>query len=161
MTTDSRPLAFALKPVKETVLVVDDSIEIRRYLATVLELNAYRVETAESGEEACMRLRNGCEPALVLLDLQMSGMDGLATLRELRGLRPHLKVIMCSAVDDPDIINAAARLGAQGYLVKPIRHLYLSAAVERCLRENNATVPMNGDLESELLPVAGAALGPN
>jgi CheY-like chemotaxis protein len=161
MATDLQPLAFALMPAKETVLVVDDSAEIRRYLATVLELNAYRVETAESGEEACQRVREGCEPALVLLDLQMSGMDGLATLRQLRELRPRLKVIMCSAVDDPDIVNAAAHLGAQGYLVKPIQHLYLSAAVESCLREGRPPNQQDCDLQAGIFPIEQPAFRTN
>jgi len=118
---------------KSTILVVDDSQEMLRYLRLLLELDSYQVETASNGSEALQRLRDGCSPALVLLDLQMPGMDGLRTLRSLLKLRPELKVIMCSAVDDPGKIRRAASLGAQGYLVKPIQHLYLSAAVERCI----------------------------
>ena len=60
-------------------------------------------------------------------------MDGLETLRILRQLHPAAKVIMCSGVDDPDKIQQAILLGAQAYLVKPVQHLYLSAAIERCL----------------------------
>jgi len=60
-------------------------------------------------------------------------MDGLKTLRRLMKLQPHLNVIMCSGVDDPAKIRRAALLGAKAYLTKPIQHLYLSAAVERCL----------------------------
>jgi CheY-like chemotaxis protein len=123
-----------------TILVVDDSQEMQRYLRLLLELDSYEVETASNGSEALRRLRDGCVPALVLLDMQMPGMDGLSTLRSLRKLRPDLKVIMCSAVDDPGKIQRAASLGAQGYLVKPIHHLYLSAAVERCL----AGQPLHG-----------------
>ncbi len=113
--------------------MVDDSQEMQRYFRLLLELDSYEVETASNGNEALQRLRQGCAPALVLLDVQMPGMDGLKTLRSLLKLRPDLKVIMCSAVDDPGKIRRASSLGAQGYLVKPIQHLYLSAAVERCL----------------------------
>ena len=122
-------------PVKATILVVDDSAEIQRYLRVLLELDAYRVEIASSGYEALQNLRHGCTPEVVLLDLQMPGMDGLETLRRLQELRPKARVIMCSGVDDPDKIREAASLGAHGYLLKPIQHLYLSAAVERCLAE--------------------------
>jgi CheY-like chemotaxis protein len=122
-------------PVKATVLVVDDSLEMRRYLRTLLELDSYQVETASSGTEALQTLGRGCAPQLVLLDVQMPGMDGLETLRRLRELRPQLKVIMCSAEDDPWKIAQATSLGAHAYLVKPIQHLYLSAAVGRCLNE--------------------------
>jgi CheY-like chemotaxis protein len=125
-------------PVKATVLVVDDSVEMRRYLGVLLELDSYRVETASSGHEALQTLRRGCAPQVVLLDLQMPSMDGLETLRRLREYHPQLKVIMCSAEDDPWKIAQATSLGAHAYLVKPIQHLYLSAAIERCLIEGPA-----------------------
>ena len=122
-------------PVKAKVLVVDDSPEIQRYLHALLELDSYRVEAASSGHEALQLLRHGCAPDLILLDMQMPRMDGLETLRRLQQFRPRPRVIMCSGVDDPNKINEALALGAHSYLLKPIRHLYLSAAVERCLHE--------------------------
>jgi len=133
---------------KATVLVIEDSPEVQRYFRFVLELDHYRVEVADNGEEGLQRLRKGCTPGVVLLDMQMPGMDGLQTLQRLRTAYPSLKVIMCSALDDPDLIRQALRMGAQAYLVKPIQHLYLSAALERCLiqplpersRQPNASV---------------------
>jgi CheY-like chemotaxis protein len=68
----------------------------------------------------------------VLLDLQMPGMDGLKTLRHLLKLQPDLKVIMCTGVEDPQVSRQATRLGARAYLTKPVKHLYLSAALEHC-----------------------------
>jgi two-component system response regulator (stage 0 sporulation protein F) len=118
---------------KATILVVDDSPAMLRYLRRLLELDSYQVETASTGSEALQRVRAGHVPAVVLLDLRMPGMDGLKTLRRLRRLQPELKVIMCSGVDDPSEVRRAALLGAQAYLTKPVQHLYLSAAVERCL----------------------------
>lgn len=129
---------IARTSLKATILVVDDSPEIQRYLRVLLELDSHQVETANSGYEALQSLRRGCAPDVVLLDLQMPGMDGLETLRRLRQLRPNSKVIMCSGMDDPEKIRQAASLGAHAYLVKPVRHLYLSAAVERCLTEGPA-----------------------
>lgn len=123
-------------PTKATVLVVEDSFELQNYLRFLLELDRYQVEIAGNGEEALQRLHNGCTPRVVLLDMQMPGMDGLETLRILRQLHPAAKVIMCSGVDDPDKIRQAFSLGAQAYLVKPVKHLYLSAAIERCLAQD-------------------------
>lgn len=157
MDVDLQPLCFASKRGKATVLVVDDSPEIRRFLTLALEVDHYHVETANSGEEATERLRDGCQAAIVLLDLQMPGMNGLETLRILRELRPEVKVIMCSAVDDPETIQEAADLGAQAYLVKPVQHLYLSAAVERCLQGESAV----GNLKAEVLAMVPASLRPN
>jgi CheY-like chemotaxis protein len=123
-------------PTRATVLVVEDSLELQNYLRFLLELDRYQVEIAGNGEEALQRLRNGCTPRVVLLDMQMPGMDGLETLRILRQLHPGAKVIMCSGVDDPEKIRQAIALGAVAYLVKPVRHLYLSAAIERCLQDS-------------------------
>src|SRR5712692_5971081 len=125
---------------KATILVVDDSPAMLRYLRVLLELDAYQVETASNGGEALRRVRDGCAPAIVLLDLQMPGLDGLKTLRRLLKLQPELKVIMCSGVDDPSEVRRAAMLGAQAYLIKPVQHLYLSAAIERCLGLSPAKV---------------------
>jgi CheY-like chemotaxis protein len=127
-----------LKPI---VLVIDDCPEVQRYLRLVLETDHYCVETAANGENGLERLRTGCTPSVVLLDMQMPGMDGLQTLKCLREVQPELKVIMCSSEDDPEIIRKAILLGAQGYLIKPVRHLYLSAALERCLSGHASTLP--------------------
>jgi CheY-like chemotaxis protein len=122
-------------PQKATVLVVDDSVEIQRYLRILLELDSYRVETASNGYEALQKLSQACAPRVVILDMQMPGMGGLETLRQLQQFCPQPKVIMCSAVDDPGKIAETAALGACAYLTKPIQHLYLSAAIERCLNQ--------------------------
>jgi CheY-like chemotaxis protein len=142
------------KDLRPTVLVIDDSPEVQRYLRLVLEMDDYRVETADNGEQALERLRDGCTPSVVLLDMQMPGMNGLQTLQCLRDSQPELKVIICSSQDDPEIIREAILLGANAYLVKPVRHLYLSAALERCLVRHSqrqleapapvAVVPCNG-----------------
>lgn len=126
---------------KATILVIEDSPEVQRYLRLVLEMDHYRVEIADNGEEGLERLRDGCAPSVVLLDMQMPGMDGLQTLQCLREFRPELKVIMCSSEDDPEIIRQAILLGAQAYLVKPVQHLYLSAALERCLARHSPCQP--------------------
>jgi len=120
------PLSARANGTKATILVVDDSPAMLRYLRLLLEIDSYQVETASNGADALLCIRQGCSPAVVLLDVQMPGMDGLKTLRRLMKLQPDLNVIMCSGVDDPAKIRRATLLGAKAYL-------YLSAAVERCL----------------------------
>jgi CheY-like chemotaxis protein len=134
---------------RATILVVDDSPDMLRYLRMVLELDSYRVETANNGVEALQRVRNGTVPEVVVLDLQMPEMDGLKTLGRLLKLQPQLKVIMCSGVDDPDQVQQAALLGARAYLKKPVQHLYLSAAVKECLGRGHE-IPI-GDDGAELI----------
>lgn len=127
------PLSARANGTKATILVVDDSPAMLRYLRLLLEIDSYQVETASNGADALLCIRQGCSPAVVLLDVQMPGMDGLKTLRRLMKLQPDLNVIMCSGVDDPAKIRRATLLGAKAYLTKPVQRLYLSAAVERCL----------------------------
>ncbi|HEV2731569.1 MAG TPA: response regulator [Terriglobales bacterium] len=134
---------------KPTILVVDDSPDMLRYLRMVLELDSYRVETATNGVEALQRVRGGTVPEVVVLDLQMPGLDGLKTLGRLLKLQPGLKVIMCSGVDDPVQVQEAALLGARAYLKKPVQHLYLSAAVKECL--GLASGGVTGENAAELI----------
>jgi CheY-like chemotaxis protein len=141
---------LGFNPVKATVLVVDDSPEMQRYLRVLLEIDSYQVETASNGHEALQSLGRGCVPQVVLLDLQMPDMDGLETLRRMQELQPQPKVIMCSGVDDPAKILEAVALGAHAYLVKPIQHLYLTAAIERCLNEGPATKRPAGPLGAQV-----------
>ena len=116
-----------------TVLIVDDDPAMLRYIRTLLELDSYRVQTAASGLEAVQLVASGLVPDVVLLDVNMPGMDGLETLRQLLHIRPTLKVIMCSGAPDPRKALQAFVNGAQEFLTKPFRHLYLSATLERCL----------------------------
>jgi CheY-like chemotaxis protein len=116
-----------------TVLIVDDDPAMRHYIRTLLELDSYRVESAASGLEAVALVSAGLVPDLVLLDVNMPGLDGLETLRRLLQVRPSLKVIMCSGAPDPRKALEAFISGAQEFLTKPFRHLYLSATLERCL----------------------------
>jgi CheY-like chemotaxis protein len=146
------------KHLKATVLVIDDSPEVQRYLRFVLELDHYRVEVADDGQEGLARLRDGCAPAVVLLDMEMPGLNGLQTLQRLRELHPALKVIMCSAEDDPDIIRQATLLGAHAYLVKPVQHLYLSAALEQCLNGQTGSQPIRPHV---IFPPSTQPYGPN
>ena len=131
-------------PPKATVLVVDDAPAMQRYLRQLLELDSYVVETTSSGAEAVQLLRDGLNPTVVLLDLQMPGMDGMETLQSLRRLWPSLKFIVCSGVDEPSQMRRAASLGVEAYLTKPVQYLYLSAAIQRCL---------SGGPESEAQPI--------
>lgn len=91
------------------------------------------METVGSGSAAIDRVRNGYDPDLILLDIEMPGLNGLDTLSQLLQFRPELKVVMCSCRDDSDTITRAHALGAHDYLPKPFRQIQLSAALRRWL----------------------------
>jgi DNA-binding NtrC family response regulator len=119
--------------ISRSVLVVDDEPAMLNYVRHLLEADHYLVQTTTDGQQAVELVRSGLTPDVILLDLNLSGMDGLKTLSELLQLRPGMKVIICSGTPDPRKTISALAMGAHDFLPKPFRHLYLSAALEHCL----------------------------
>ena len=101
------------------VLVVDDSEGIRGYLASLLELRGYQVDTADGGRAALALLDGGAAPDAILLDVMMPGLDGIATLRQIRERDADVPVIMLSVVGRASTIVEAMQAGASDYLNKP------------------------------------------
>src|SRR5437868_11073747 len=128
------------------VLVVDDEPGMLRYMKTMLELDSYNVWTANSGEAAVQRIKDGGNPDVVLLDLVLPGIDGLQTLEQLRRLRPDLKVVMLSCVSDPSKVVRAIQLGAHNYLTKPFQKSDLDQIMQQSLRTAASTEPL-GEVE--------------
>ena len=127
------------------ILLVDDEPGMLRYIRTLLEVDDYKVETASTGEEALARLEKGMVPDLVLLDVLMPGIDGLETLEQLRRMKPGLKVVMLSCVNDARKVVQAMRLGAHDYLTKPFQKAELDAVIDQCLGQGKQT--FTGEVE--------------
>ena len=122
-----------MKP-RGRILVVDDEPAQRDSMRLWLREEGFDVESAASGEEALVR--SGAERfALFFLDLKMpGGMDGLATLREIRARDPEASVVMVTAYATVDTAVAAMKDGAEEYLVKPYDPNELSILADRLLR---------------------------
>src|ERR1700682_5143238 len=84
-------------------------------------------------------------PDLVLLDVLMPGIDGLETLERLRRMKPGIKVVMLSCVNDTKKVVQAMRLGAHDYLTKPFQKAELDAVIDQCLGQGKTTV--GGEVE--------------
>jgi len=121
------------------ILLVDDEPGMLRYIKTLLEVDDYKVETATTGEEAIERVEKGLEPDLVLLDVLMPGIDGLQTLEQLRQMKPGVKVVMLSCVNDTKKVVHAMKLGAQDYLTKPFQKAELDAVIDLSLGQGKQT----------------------
>jgi two-component system, NtrC family, response regulator AtoC len=128
------------------ILLVDDEPGMLRYIRTLLEVDDHKVQTAGTGEEAVAHVQKGLQPDLVLLDLLMPGIDGLQTLEQLRQLRPGLKVVMLSCVNDTRKVVQAMRLGAIDYLTKPFQKAELDAVIGQCVG-NSKTETYSGEIE--------------
>jgi DNA-binding NtrC family response regulator len=119
------------------VLVVDDAEGIRTYLANLLELAGYDVDTAEDGRRALALLEGGAAPDVIILDVMMPGLDGIETLRRIRELEGDVPVIMLSVVGKASTIVEAVRLGAVDFLNKPFEEEELEATLEKVLEKKN------------------------
>lgn len=103
----------------ESVVVIDDHPLFRKGVCQLLALDAaFRVVGEASGGERGVELVRSLDPDLVLLDLNMKGMDGIATLAAIKADMPHVRVIMLTVSDAQDDLTAAIRAGADGYLLK-------------------------------------------
>ena len=111
------------------MLVVDDEIEICDFLKTFFEERSYKVFTALTGESA-IQLVDQENPAIVLLDIKMPGLDGIEVLRRIKTFHPEVKVIMVTAIETRDKIDEASRLGADNYITKPLSLEYLETDVK-------------------------------
>ncbi len=111
------------------MLVVDDEIEICDFLKTFFEERNYKVFTALTGEVA-IQLVDQENPAIVLLDIKMPGLDGIEVLRRIKTFHPATKVIMVTAIETRDKIDEATRLGADNYITKPLSLEYLETDVK-------------------------------
>ncbi|MBI2166662.1 MAG: response regulator [Candidatus Omnitrophica bacterium] len=106
------------------LLVVDDEPEICEFLKTFFEDRDFQVETAGSGEAALKSAETFC-PQVILLDIKMGDVDGLEVLKKVKQANPKVKVIMVTALETTDKIEAAMRLGADNYITKPLSLEYL------------------------------------
>ena len=115
------------------LLVVDDAEGIRSYLASLLELRGYQVDTAEDGRRAIALIEGGAAPDAVILDVMMPGIDGIETLRRIREIDAALPVVMLSVIGQASTIVGAMQLGAVDYLNKPFQEAELEAVLEKCI----------------------------
>ena len=125
------PAAVAGRP---RVLVVDDEASIRDLLAKTLALAEYDVDLAPDGRTALERLRI-IPYDLLITDLKMPGVDGLAVIREARRLKADIPVIIITGFSTESSAIEAVNLGVSGYLTKPFRVPRVLAAAAKALGE--------------------------
>ncbi|MEA5466305.1 hybrid sensor histidine kinase/response regulator [Leptothoe sp. PORK10 BA2] len=112
---------MSLKSNASRILVVDDSIHARRYLATTLERSGYLVEQAKDGREAVDKLLGGLVVKAVICDIEMPRLDGYGVLEELRNEAKfgELPILMLTSRSSEKHRKLAMNLGATAYFSKP------------------------------------------
>ena len=114
------------------ILVVDDEAHVRSMMGSTLERHGYDVQLASSGHEALEILEQNAFD-LVLTDILMQDVNGIAVLDHLHAQQPQLPVVMVSAVHDIGVAIYAMRRGAYDYLLKPFAPEHLVNMVQRAL----------------------------
>ncbi len=131
----AQPEAAAASPGGGTlVLVIDDDPSVREVVSRMLTKEGYRVEAAASGSDG-LRMAREIIPDVITLDVKMPGMDGWAVLSTLKteSALAHIPVIMLSIVEEAEM---SARLGASGYLIKPVDREQLLTMLDKFRRIN-------------------------
>ena len=100
-------------------MIVDDEIDVREYLKNFFRRRKIDVITAESGEEA-LELIAKDSPDLILLDVRMSGISGVETLKKMRESGSQVKVIMVTGVEDEATLKLLSELNVSACIHKPL-----------------------------------------
>jgi two-component system cell cycle sensor histidine kinase/response regulator CckA len=118
-----RPVALTFTPPEKaegTILIVDDEPQVRKIAASILEKQGYVIALASDGYEAlALALAHGMRFKAVLLDLTMPGLDGPATLRELRALSKSVPVLIMSGYSETDARKHIIAAPLVGFIPKP------------------------------------------
>jgi len=119
------------RAVGYTILIVDDDVWFRRLVSTLLEKTPYRLIEAKDGIEGIARLQSG-PVDLLMTDIVMPGLGGLATIDAVRTAFPGMKILAVSGVREKEYhLRAAEMLGADATLKKPITRESLLETLSR------------------------------
>jgi len=139
-----------------TIAIADDDTSFAEYLKTYLEGRGYHTRLYGHGEELVASVQRGPVPDVILLDVMMPGMDGLATLRQLKGVCSDLQVIMLSGREHATTIVEALSLGAVNYVIKPsdpegLGEIALDAALKQAIARNRpvSEVPVRRQVNND------------
>lgn len=119
----------------KTILVVDDSVSMRQMVTFTLTGAGYEVVEAGDGKEAVDKLNGGAKPNLVITDLNMPNMDGIALIKAIRGMAPHkfTPILMLTTESSDAKKKEGQGAGATGWVVKPFNPEQMLATIQKVM----------------------------
>jgi diguanylate cyclase (GGDEF)-like protein len=127
------------RPLKGKVLIVDDAPDTVEIIRTLLRYEGYEVLTAYTGEEGVTRTIVA-KPDVVLMDINLPGIDGNEALRRIRKVNPLISVIMLTAYATLENAIQALRDGASDFIKKPFENEHLVHIVNQCLEKYHTLI---------------------
>lgn len=136
---------------EKSILIVEDSDVQRMIIASSLKSSGFRVIQANSGNRAIEIMRE-IKPDLILLDIEMPGMNGFETLKKIREnyRYKYLPVLFLTIVDEKTKVVEGLDIGADDYIVKPFNRQELVSRVNAALRRSERLNRVWGDIEGDL-----------
>ena len=120
---------------KVRILLVDDSTYIRTVLGSIITKAGFEVAgEAADGEEAIRKYMN-LKPDLVLMDVIMEPMNGMAATKAILDKDPEAKILMVTVLEDKDIFADLMKIGAKGYVTKPFSKKQIAEKIKEVLGE--------------------------
>jgi CheY-like chemotaxis protein len=110
-------LQFLISREKMTVLIVEDNASVRRLIRHAIDKAVTQIWECPDGADA-LSFYDNHRPDVILMDIRMPRMDGLAATRQIRELYPIARIVIVTNCDDEDLRLAAREAGACGYVLK-------------------------------------------
>lgn len=132
-----------MAPHDTTALLIEDEVEIRRFLRTTLPAHGYRLHEATTGADGLAQAKSR-NPDIILLDLGLPDMDGVELIRHIRGWAA-VPILVLSARDQEQVKVAALDLGADDYVTKPFGIDELLARMRTALRHATRVAENGGE----------------
>lgn len=116
-----------------TIFLVDDSATMVMSVKSSLEIAGFKVETAGDGEQALAKINKGLKPDLMITDINMPKMDGIELIRQARRVLRFTPILTLTTESQQAKRDEARKLGASGWLVKPISSADLIKVIKQVL----------------------------
>ncbi len=117
----------------KSILLVDDSATMLMSLKSSLEIAGFKVDTASDGEQAMAKINKGAKPDLIITDINMPKMDGIELIRNARKILRFTPILTLTTESQQAKRDEAKKLGATGWLVKPIGGVDLIKVIKQVL----------------------------
>ncbi len=137
----------------QNILIVDDNEQNRIILKEMLEKWGISVQTVAGGTQAEIMVNSGLHFDAIIMDYMMPGQNGIETIRKIRMNQAHSGsgrqvILLCSSIDDPEVLADCHELGVEAKLIKPVRPNDLYIWLCRIVEQNSSSVESRADIKA-------------